>query len=530
MLNTKPRGFVTSAGAFVAAIALVLGGVAAAHAAPVNGMPESSGLVITKLKQPDDDGAPATGLPLAGELPSEVIPGVTFEAYPVPLTEDPLTNKGQAEIAGTTLSEATALTDGVPAARTGTTDGGGQIHWQTDSPVESKDGDDLEAGLWLIREVGTPPGVVAAGDILVAVPLTHPTDRNAWLDTIYVYPKNHTVGGVKSVSNAAELVVGDEITWTITVDNPSPRDPITGTHTATDRLQVVDEFDSTLLHTAEDGSGVNVSSPAGLVKDEDYTVLRTDGPNGTHLQVDFESSGLDTLAAEPTADVTITIETVVVQLGTIQNNAAFFSSQSQSESTLIRPAEVRYGGYALHKKSAGAPAEDPVDLSGAEFMVFASAEAARDAVAGTQAARDAALKPVVTVPGYDPQSGVWETDSAGRVDIAGLRHSDFADGELLGDDDPRFQPYWLVETRALDGHQLLAEPVRFLVNDSSMTQDTESIVNQFNRGGFWLPLTGGIGTILFTVVGLVLVAVVLLIARRRRAAGDGASAVSVSAE
>lgn len=516
MLNTNSRGIARGAAAFVAAAALVLGGVAAAHAIPVENMPASSGLVITKLKQPAANGSPATGLPLTGALPSEVIAGVTFSAYKVPLTKDPMSQEGQNEIAGVTLAAAKALVANVPATRTGTTDSAGEIHWQSDAPANKKDGENLEAGLWVLSETNTPPGVISSGDFLVAVPLTHPTDRNTWLDTIYVYPKNHTVAGVKSVRNATDLLVGDTVTWTIALDNPSPRDNATGAHVATDKFEVSDWFDATLLNTAADGSGVTVGAPSNLVKGQDYTVTVSGQSNTTQITVVFTGAGLEKLAAEPAIDVAMTIDTVVAQQGNIVNNASFVSAQSQSLPTDIEPAEVRYGGYALHKESVGAPAGSPADLAGAEFMVFSTEGAARAAVAGSQAALDAALKPVVTVPGYDQATGVWTTNAAGQVGISGLRYSGFADGVVIDPSDARFQRYWLVETKALENHQLLAEPMEFLVADGSSTQVTERVVNQYNRGGFWLPLTGGVGTTVFTVVGLLLVAFVVLAARRRR--------------
>lgn len=520
MFNSYPRSFARSAGAFLAATALVLGGVAAAHAEPVDSMPASAGLIITKLAQPDADGSPATGLPITGTLPSDVIPGVTFSAYQVPLTENPLSKEGQEEIAGTTLAAAKVLAANVPATRTGVTDSDGEIHWQSDAPISKKDGENLGAGLWILSETNTPPGVVSSGDFLVAVPLTHPTELNRWLDTVYVYPKNHTVSGVKSVSNAAKLVVGDSVAWSITLDNPSPRDPVTGGRVATDRLTVVDWFGDEFLSTAADGSAISVAAPSGLVRGQDYEVSVAPQTASTYITVDFTASGRAKIAAEPMVDVVVTIDTVVLQPGNIENSAAFFSAASQAQPTPIEPAEVRYGGYALIKESSGKPSGDTSDLSGAEFMVFGSEQEALAAVAGSQAALDAALKPVVTVPGYDGDEGVWTTNAAGRVVLDGLRYSDFADGVVVGPNDPRFRPYWLVETKALNNHQLLSEPVRFLVTDGSTTQTTERIVNEYNRGGFWLPLTGGVGTILFTVVGLALVAFVLVVARRRRSEAD----------
>ena len=517
MMNNKKRGLLASAGALVTAVALVLGGAAAAQAAPAKNMPKESGLVITKLEQPKAEGQSATGLPLEGDLPSKTIPGVTFEAYKVTLSGDPLSNAGQQEIAKTTLAEAQTKVAGKSADRSGTTDANGQIRWQTG--VADSAGNSLEAGLWLVRETGTPAGVVPAGDFLVAVPLTHPTDRNAWLDTIYAYPKNHTVQGTKTVSNADDLKVGDTVTWTISVDNPSPRDTNTGAYVSADRLEIVDVIKNEQLSTAADGSGVKVVAPASLKAVDDYVVTVADNGDGTTtVTVNFTEAGLAKLVAAPQQQVGLTLDTVVLQAGNITNVANFFSSKTQTDPKPTTEVTVKYGSYALIKKSEGAPEGTKPNLAGAEFMVFASQSDARAAVKGDKAALAKALRPAVDAAGYDRTTGVWTTNADGRVDITGLRYSGFADGKPVTKDEDGYQEYWLVETKALKDHQLLAEPVRFIVDEKSAdaTTQTTAIVNEYNRGGFVLPLTGGTGTLVLTVAGIALLAVVLLVARRRR--------------
>ncbi|KAM9863412.1 SpaH/EbpB family LPXTG-anchored major pilin [Leucobacter sp. BZR 635] len=514
MFEIRKRGLFASAAAFATAVALALGGAVSAQATTNSTMPESSGLVITKLEQPDTSGVPATGLPQTSDLPA--IPGVGFEAYQVPLENDPLTNDGQREIAGFTLAEAQAAVAGASAGRTGVTDANGQIHWQTAAAEGQRDGQDLQAGLWLVRETSTPAGVVPAGDFIVAVPLTHPTERNTWLDTIYVYPKNHTVTGSKTVDNDGEFVVGDTVTWTITIDNPSARDTTTGEYFAADMLQVVDELTEAYLTTALDGSGMTVTAPAGLVKGTHYEVtVVSDGGKRT-VTVDFTEAGLAKLVETPTAAVVLKLETKIEQVGVIENSARFSTSTSQTTPGEIPGTSMKYGSYALVKLSEGAPEESAVSLAGAEFMVFTSEEDALAAKAGDQAALDRAVRPEVTVPGYDRDAGTWTTNADGRVDITGLRYSGFADGESFGESDDRYVTYWLVETQSLDGHQLLAQPVSFIVDEDSATQTAETIVNQYDRGGFVLPLTGGTGTLLLTIGGIALLITVLLIARRRQ--------------
>ena len=105
--------------------------------------------------------------------------------------------------------------------------------------------------------------------------------------------------------------------------------------------------------------------------------------------------------------------------------------------------------------------------------------------------------------------------------------------------------YWLVETKTLEGYNLLAKPVKVPLkinyqktlvekktyvdgvlvksvvsetgetfDDTSITEKTAdgkaiggSAVEVVNRKGFTLPVTGGFGTLLFSGIGLLLVLV-----------------------
>lgn len=510
MFTVKKRGWLAGAGALVTAAALALGGAVAAQAAANAPIPKESGLVITKLEQPDQPGSPATGLPVLD--PGTVIPGVTFEGHRVPLDNDPLSNEGQREIAGIDLKEAVSRVGADAAERVGTTDAAGEIRWQ--SGVAGSQGDTLQAGLWLIRETQTPPGVVASGGFLVAVPLTNPENPNTWLDTIHVYPKNQTVSGSKTVENLDQFVVGDTVRWTIDIENPSPRNN-EGDFIPADMFRVLDTLTDEFLTTAADGSDVNVTGPANLVRDVDYTISLSAASGKTTITIDFTEAGLLKLSKSPTESVVIEIDTVIEKEGAIENSAQFFTSETQTDPGDIPGTDMKYGTYALVKKSEGAPSETSPQLAGAEFMVFSNEEDAIAAQNGDAEALKRALKPKVTVPGYDPATGIWTTNDQGRVDISGLRYSGYANGESFGPADPRYVKYWLVETKALANHQLLVQPVSFIVDETSATQDSETIVNQYNRGGFLLPLTGGTGTLMLTLAGLALLAAVLIVARRR---------------
>lgn len=94
--------------------------------------------------------------------------------------------------------------------------------------------------------------------------------------------------------------------------------------------------------------------------------------------------------------------------------------------------------------------------------------------------------------------------------------------------------YYLKEIKAPDGYNLLAQPVKITITDDGTTTPADGIVDDknattgyvsgttiTNTQGFTLPTTGGMGTVLFTAGGVVLMGagLVLLVVflRRRRA-------------
>ena len=79
--------------------------------------------------------------------------------------------------------------------------------------------------------------------------------------------------------------------------------------------------------------------------------------------------------------------------------------------------------------------------------------------------------------------------------------------------------YYLVETKAPAGYNLLTEPVTVQIDGEShlVTEEKDPTVRIINTK-FVLPETGGMGTTLFTVVGLAIIgsAVILIIMNSRK--------------
>ena len=103
------------------------------------------------------------------------------------------------------------------------------------------------------------------------------------------------------------------------------------------------------------------------------------------------------------------------------------------------------------------------------------------------------------------------TDATGKFTIKGL------DADT----------YYLTETAAPAGYNKLADPVTIFIGEDGVVNATDdnpngvTEVKVLNQSGSELPSTGGMGTTVFYVVGGILVvgAIVLLVARKRMAAG-----------
>ena len=82
--------------------------------------------------------------------------------------------------------------------------------------------------------------------------------------------------------------------------------------------------------------------------------------------------------------------------------------------------------------------------------------------------------------------------------------------------------YYLVETKAPAGYNLLENPHKVEVKGGSTEADLSVNANVANSTGTTLPSTGGMGTTIFYVLGsaLVLGAVVLLVTKKRMSTKD----------
>mgnify|MGYP006333746269 CR=1 FL=1 len=554
-MKNKKRGLLTSLGAAAAALAFALGGASAAFAAPTTIDPDAKvNLNIVKLSTPDGAPLTPTGKVQAVPAGSTPIGGVEFTVKRITNAGDLTTNAGWQEAATVVYDAVTgtwtkggaaftpafgtaqvSVTDANGVPRTGPVDGNG--HGTGAAAYQN-----MDIGLYFVEETDTPPGVTPAVPFVVALPMTDPVDLNAWLYTVHVYPKNSQQAFTKTVVDTAAFVPGgtNDVVWTLNASVPrvntssNPAIPAWAKPTA---FTITDKLDEQLATVLPAAVTVNITDSAGNnigtqpVSGTDYTLGITGTPQVVTVTFIGANDGfakLQAAAATPNAKVVVTITsqvqapvsgTVADTNGGVVSNGG--GSGHRTETSLVTTVngdtttlytasvESKWQNVVFSKVSNATTA---VPLEDAVFALYASEANAK---AGTSA--------LVT---SDPSAAV-----ANNVALNNVRVSDFQNGAtvaLLAD----YRVYWLAETVAPEGYELLAEPIPVvLLSDGSVQRVTldgsgrptaqspiGNGVNVPHNAGFQLPLTGGMGTAILTVLGVGILAVVLVVARRRRSA------------
>lgn len=482
MKHNAKRGILASVGALVTAAALALGGSVAATADPgtPGNPPASTEVTIQKTATPPGGTVVGTGEEAAG------LNGIAGSQFTLTLIQgtdaggdtSTLTNEGQLAAQGRSVNDNGDVVGGELSSTTHVSNVTGGDGVATFTPAE------IPAGQYLVSETQTADGVTVAAPFLLTVPLTDPEDRTQWLDHIYVYPKATTFNATKTVNEGGFRKAGDTITWSVAIDAPTLSAGQLNSFVITDQLA-----EDLALEGAPSLSFENSDTTLSTPNDWSHEV----GGNN-ELAITFTSAGLAKLAAAGTSSggdtVNVQLSTTVGEEAgalptTITNTANVAVNGDEVDST---PATINFGEIVVDKQG------DDGRLAGAAFDLYAVNPS------------DDGAQPIA--------SGVT-TDSGDQLTFPGLLRSDFVGGGLIAQDSDEVRSFWLVETQAPDGYQLLPSPIEVNLLDD---QEVVTIENASTSGGFELPLTGGTGTVLLTVFGALLLAAVLYVAYRRRSA------------
>lgn len=203
---------------------------------------------------------------------------------------------------------------------------------------------------------------------------------------------------------------------------------------------------------------------------------------------------------------------------TEKNSASLEYGNDPGNTTTTTPVQEKTPTFPLQIKKFA----DGVNyLEGATFRIYRSetdAQQNQNAIAVTGSDGSYTVNPVHVGAGlsYDMVSASTEVSSGFNLKLNGLAAGD----------------YWIVETDAPDGYNGVTAPIKVTVtvsadndvNKWTISQNgtavSDKVIDIENSTGSILPGTGGMGTILFTVIGVALVIAVagsFVVSRRRKA-------------
>ena len=380
----------------------------------------------------------------------------------------------------------------------------GQSQTTADGTGETRKGEatfsNLELGYYLVVETKTPSKYVASKPFFVSIPETVTTaDGSTWNYNVSVSPKNQGIPDTDKVPDKKTVGVGDEVTYTIT--GPTVPNYDEAYNETTLKYEITDTL-STGLTFAKDKADLkvyttDVNSP--LVEDRDYTFEYDSTANKITISLILSKiRDLKGVAIHVKYSVTVNENAVVGSEGTI-NKAEVEYTNNPDGTTDGSKKEVKVYSFKIKinkKKDNGSP------LKGATFGLYRDAACA-DKIAEATSSDD----------------GVINFGDASKL-AAGT--------------------YYLKELQAPSGYSALTSVVKVVIstatpNDNttydfkySMNEGEENNVGEdgvisldiTNNKGFNLPATGGMGTYLFTIGGLVIMAgaALLLIASKKRRA------------
>lgn len=367
---------------------------------------------------------------------------------------------------------------------------------QDDVTVDGQVDFDLAVGIYYVSE--TDPGdnniVSPVPPFYVSIPTSNGEDGDGWNYNVVADPKNQLMDEPSKTINTAQedLVIGDEVEWTITVPIPTLNNDETFTEAV-----IRDTLDSRL--TLVPGSSV-------VEIDEGATTNFSVAGNAVWT---FNEDGLEELDAAMGGEITITFKTTVNSVG---DGAVPNDDYDSTFNGTTVPGEVvpytYWGQLAILKVD---DSEQQLPLEGAEFVVFpASATDTCEAVAPTG---------TPTATGTSDDNGVVQWEDVDPADVLGLWIANVNDGPA--DPTPK-KVYCVYETVAPAGHTLVpaGQAVTIAVGEDNINEIT---VTNPKKDGPDLPLTGAQGTLLMTVAGLMLVSIgagAIVLARRRRVSAD----------
>lgn len=311
--------------------------------------------------------------------------------------------------------------------------------------------------------------------------------------------------------DATDAKIGDTLTFTLTSTIPDMS--AYGTYTF--------NFKDTLSKGLTFGQVDSVKvGDMTLTKDTDYTVTTAPADNGKTLLTvtmkNFKNQQAN-VGKKITVTYTATLnkDAVVGGAGNVNSATIQYSNNPSTSGTgESEPSKVRIFtyGFTVDKYTGDKYADDATRLAGAEFTL---APKNGTAISFVQVTAGSATENAVYRVAKADETGTTTiiTPKSGKVEFQGLKNGE----------------YTLTETKAPAGYNKLASAIGVKVNGQNNGTDTTNatvtitynndnngsnydqtasngVIPVQNKSGAILPGTGGMGTIAFTVIGVLVIA------------------------
>ena len=370
---------------------------------------------------------------------------------------------------------------------------------------------DLSFGYYLIVETTTPTNYVASKPFFVAIPSANNyNDSNkpatGWVYDINVEPKNEKIPPIEKDADVTSAELGQIIYYTVTgpavPTYDQSYDDTTLKYTITDILSKGLTFEgNTTIKVYKD----SIDAGNLLELTNDYTLTDpVSDDNGTTISISLTQQAIKVLADH---EIIVTYsakvnENAVVGKDAITNAVKLEYTNSPNTTFEGDPITNKVYSFQIKVNKTG---DDGKALEGAKFGLY------RD--------QDCTEKIAEATSGKDGAVVFKDTENK----------------EIILDEGT----YYLKELSAPNGYTILATPFEVTIKDNTEndTQDYDFsyslnneedktisddgiiTVNVRNNKGFSLPSTGGAGTYLFTIGGIVIMAgaAFALIAMKKRA-------------
>lgn len=320
--------------------------------------------------------------------------------------------------------------------------------------------------------------------------------NNTYMIDDSTFTAKHKEVTISKAADKTSVTKGENVNYTVTVDIPTyGADAADKSFSVSDLLPDGLTLNISSIKVQIDGADVDKSTyTLDTTETDDYTFkISVSNDNYSSWSANAEKKLIITYTAQLNRDDTTAVN--VKETNTATFDYSYYPYVANSHKTQSSTANVTTFAIQIDKYQEN---DDTKKLEGAVFNLYRTAysgETETDTI------------PLTSKEGILLESGL-ETDENGSALFAKYE----ANGSKYD--------YYLVETKAPSGYNILGEAIKINFSDDDVAK-TNGIftVKVPNSSGIQLPITGGTGTVVFSVIGIILMiaAVAMLVIYKKRA-------------